>query len=1101
MLSIPFVGKLRSKILEERGYDLEKLKNATPEELGKLVGFSEKIAKKIIKYAKMVDKNYEIPEELIFEEFRCPKCGAIVSEAEPVCHNCGHEFFPPPPDMDDALDSLAEVVVELYKNPKDATLWRKGEKLLNKLGDEQKASDFKFRASALELEALEEEEKEKEGISKVSKVAAAPKSIHEGKINGLVNGSGVPVRKEEPKGRVLKAVAVFMIIIIPVIFASYLTFGNSPPVVIDGNFGEWKNVPSLTLLPGFFEDFKVKNYDGNSYMYLRASHLFSNRTQQYFSILIDSDSNPNTGYPVNSLGVDFAIMIHGEYGAVTGDMWKYDNGSWSKWGKVDIACNNNQMEMKTMRIGDNAKILLYYLDSEEHYSSVLTMKPHLWLMYQGGKVLSEGDEVENITLWNSNMGDITINKINVKNAGNATADVRISIGGFQKEITISQKNTTVNFNSPLKISKPTVMHITYISGGSKFSTLKPVIYPDSPFSSVDISSGSYIGAIPKSKSIDGIFLDWQNAHESPKGKVPLNIDLKRYGDDSTGNVKIYLSVYGTLFGIGAPEIKIAGGNGTGGNETQNVSLPKDTIEIYVDSDKNPGTGYRIGNIGAEYKILLSGNLGKVKKREAFLWQSGHWVKKSIEISDAKNSNSIEIGLGLKGNVYYRLVNFEGVWDEIPRGKIFKSMMNANATDDSSFSHYNTTNRRIIPKFLGKYNNSYLKALFGADVQVTTSNYDETRPSITRTSDGTLWVAFDYEFSSADHDVAFANSTDGGATWSVYYLESTSANTPNPIIVSDSQDNVYVFFENHTSGSYFKYFEYEGSGWYVYYLSAYTWWGLVYNISAEVYTDVSNVYIYLFFEYAYSSTDYDIGYLKSTDGGSSWWNYSDSIGSRGYWDGHPSISISTGSNPEVFLAFQNYSSSGKWCITVLNNSNINSTSWSGYYFMPAYDIALTDPSIFATGNDIYFVAQDEYQANDHDIMLWNSTDNGLTWNWGSWINSTNDDELYPSVVADGANVYVFFLDATTGRVCEKESTDYGVHWGGVNIVSDTSSGVAIYRTISSYYYSGSLYVVWTDNRNGNDDIYFDKVPEFNMAIFPLVITFAAIIMWERRKRFK
>ncbi len=1117
MLSIPYVGKLRSKILEEKKYDLEKLKNASPEEIGKLMGFSDKIGERIIKYAKMVDKNYEIPDELIFEELRCPQCGAIVSEVEPVCHKCGHEFFTPPPNMDKVFKSIAEVIVGLYKNPKDATLWRKGEKLLNTLGDEKKASDFKFRASALELEGLETEEKEsKVGISKISRILAASKSTREGKINGLVNGTGVPMRKKEPKRRVFRAVIVFLIVLIPVIFASYLTFGTSPPVAIDGNFGEWKNVHSFTLLSGFFKYFKMKNYDGYSYVYLRSSHLFSNRTEQYFSMMIDSDSNPNTGYPVNSLGVDFAVMIHGKYGDVVGDMWKYANGSWSKWGKVDVACNNNQMEMKMMRIGDDAKILLYYRDSEEHYSSVLTMKPKLWLMYQGGRVLSNGDEVENITLWNSNVGEITINKINVKNAGNATADVRISIGGFQKEVTISPKNTTVNFNSPLKISKPMVMHITYISGGSKFSTLKPVIYPDTPFSSVDISSGSYIGAIPNSKSIDGIFLDWQNAHESPKGKVPLNIDLKRYGDDTTGNVKIYLSVYGTLFGIGAPEIKIAGGNGTGGNETQNVSLPKDTIEIYVDSDKNPDTGFRIGNIGAEYKILLSGNLEKVEKREAFVWQSGRWVKKSMNIKDAKNSNSIEIGLNLKGNVYYRLVNFEGVWDHI------------------HLNTFSVSRKSVRPRYIGTYNSTEFFTRFGNDVNITDGwTQNQTTPTIT-SNGSALFVAFDAGYSENGHNVCvgFAVSNDNGNTWDTYYF--TNIWGEYPVIVSNGYGDVFIFFENHTSGSNFEYLvHYHSNGtnsdgspiWITGSISDWNWWSSVYSISASgMGSDMAISFEYWYFDSSGNPEDSDIWviYSEDTDSWENTWTVTGVATSNNYelW---PSITITGGTSPYIYVAYEikEYNSTGGFYYydVFYNYTSVGSTSWSTGVRLTVSDgtEGLDNdlwPDISSSANYVFIAWEhDYYNPNNWDLETTNLWIANISASSGSVLSTyklTTDSanlEQSPSIWVNGNSIYVAYYNATSsGEYVYLLTSNDGDHtWSAPEQISDDGQVNSTIPAIDVYYNNGYLYIVWSDDSPGSvnkeyADIFFDEqaIPEFPNPYISFMLILLGISLAMRRR---
>ncbi len=175
-------------------------------------------------------------------------------------------------------------------------------------------------------------------------------------------------------------------------------------------------------------------------------------------------------------------------------------------------------------------------------------------------------------------------------------------------------------------------------------------------------------------------------------------------------------------------------------------------------------------------------------------------------------------------------------------------------------------------------------------------------------------------------------------------------------------------------------------------------------------------------------------------------------------------------------------------------------WWGYYFESTLGGDLTNPSVYASGDYIYMAAQDEWRSTDHDIVLWNSTNNGLSWGDShNVVDYSTDDELYPSVVANGLNVYVFYLNATTGYIIERESSDGGYSWSTFSKVSDSGTGVVIYHTVSSYYYNGNLYVVWTDNRNGNEDIYFDKVPEINdyvMLIFSLAVT---ILLWRKRKR--
>ncbi len=1096
MISIPFVGVLRSEVLEKAGFNLERIKSADVEEIANLDGFSIEIAKRIKKYAELVDKNYKVPKETIFKEFRCPKCGAIVSEIESACHRCGYQFFKPSERYEEDMDSLAEVIIQIYKNPKDPSLWREGERILVSMDFENKASDFKFKASTLELELLEEEERrEKEAEEEIK---APPKMIsiadmyRKSLTNGLVNGMGVK-RHEQRKMPWIQVLTILLILVVPVVFAAMMTTAASPPIIIDGNFSDWKNVEGLNIYSSFFTSFKVKFYDGTTYLYLSTAYpLFKNSSKAYLMIFIDSDSHSNTGFPINKIGADYMLAIYGSENLLKTQFASYNNNSWAFGGKFDYAVRKNMCEIRTLKLNNNARFILYYNDGIEHYSSVVSLKPVLSIEYSGGKVLRENDLVEKIILWNSYKGNVKISILTLKNIGNSTATIRLKYGSFEDTMNVSPGNNTVPLNESLTVNKASEMDIYYLGGGKKYGTLKFKIYTDVSEIEMDKSQGSYIGGIPFNKIIDGIFLDWTSPHLSKRANLPGDVDIREYQVSNENSVKMYINVYGMLMGLSPPKIALKG-NATQGNSTQNKKLPIDSIEVFVDSDRNPISGYRIGGIGAEYRIIMSGNLGKIKEVKAYKWADGAWVSTNLNIKSAMDYNSIEMDLGVSGNVYFRLVNWLGLQDKLPFQEPLKSIHpHTKAKDNTTHSSYDKTSEKIVhPEFLGTYNLTELRALFGTDVQVTTSSYDESRPTITRTSDGTLWVTF-HNSSSA---LCFANSTDGGATWTTY--GTTAENNPsNPIIISDSSDNVYIFFENHTSGSNFSYYEYKNSdkAWHKYYISSWTGWDKVYNLSAATYTVSSSIYIYVFFDYANSSAEYNVGRAKTWDSGSHW--DAANIASTTDWEGHPSTTISTGTNPEVFVAYDHYDGN-YWNITVLNNTNINSTSWSGYVFYGSgHD--LTYPSVYGTGDDIYLVGEGAYSSTDHDIWLINTTDNGATWKWGSWVANTSDDETYPSVLADGAHVYVFYLNATSGYICERNSSDYGQTWGNVSKVSDQGSGVAIYRTVSSYYYNGNLYVVWTDSRNGNDDIYFDKVPEFNpFSLVPLLIVAAIVIRKVRR----
>ncbi|NPA75282.1 MAG: hypothetical protein GXO25_04285, partial [Euryarchaeota archaeon] len=656
MLPVPFVGPLRSEILERAGYTLDKLKHASIDEVANLDGFSNSLAKNIIKYSNLVDTATTPPEELIFDEFRCPACGAIVSKAEPVCHSCGHTFFEHPDNYQEIMDKIATVIAKLYQNPDDSRLWREGEKLFTQLGNEMIASDFKFKASSLELKNLETPTP----VVKKPKKIGAPKP---GYTNGLVNGLSVnshEVHKPVREGKI-RVVIIGLIIILPVLLAGVLTFGTAPAIVIDGHFEDWKDIPAHGGISHEFTTFKMKTYGENTFIYVQGPGLFSTKNFK-LGILIDQDSSPKTGFPVNRMGVDAAIWIYSVNGTQKARVLRFEDDRWESSGTVNFAISGHAVELMTFKILEHSSILLYYSSREGvWYSSIYTPINHIWAVSTGGEVLEPGKPVTNVTLWNSGTGTAKINSLTLKNIGNTSAKVTLQLKDLSEEVTISSNYTHISFTHPIEIGTvPIVMKILYSGGGKKYGTLQPYLLSSENFTFINRAQGAYISAIPAQKAIDGIFLDWKDAFTSPRSALPINVDLSKYASDNTANLKIYISVYGTLFGTGVPVIKTENGNNTGGNVTNNTRMPEDTLEIYVDSDKNPHTGFKIGNIGAEYRVLIYGKLGAVNRIQAYRW-FGRWVAVDMPLKYAKNDNSMEIGLTLRGNVYYRLVNWEGIW--------------------------------------------------------------------------------------------------------------------------------------------------------------------------------------------------------------------------------------------------------------------------------------------------------------------------------------------------------------------------------------------------------------------------------------------------------
>jgi len=542
----------------------------------------------------------------------------------------------------------------------------------------------------------------------------------------------------------------------------------------------------------------------------------------------------------------------------------------------------------------------------------------------------------------------------------------------------------------------------------------------------------------------------------------------------------------------------------------------DTITIYVNSDGNKSTGFSLPQylFGAEYKIEFVGRNGKIYESYLYSFHNGSWdvVRELNSSYYALGYHAIEVNTTLSnGDVLITLSDWKEDRDVSdiyisPTTKFFESK-------NLSFIY-----QKIGAKFDCSVNSKKgfgeilkssikLKAVFGEDVLVSnipnSNKRDETYPSIVRT-ENTLWVTWSFERGNGNHDIAVAYSIDDGSTWEGWRIYGNKTfDTTNPVIVKDAYDNLFIFFENHTSGAYFQYLYHpngEAPGnWILYGISSIPWEN-VYNISAAAYS--SNIYVV--FEYHNSSSNSTIGYLYTMDDGNTW--HVPLVFITSYWLGHPSVTISTGSNPRVFIAFD-YSYNtllGLWGIAILNNSRIGNNSWEEqdyWFFLFSYKY----PSIYASGDNIYVVWEGRFIIFNWDLIFLKSTDNGLTWSDPTIIENaaTWDDEEYPWVVANGQDVYIFYLNSTTGYICMVESHDRGDTWSDVFPVSDEGSGEDgsgenIYRTVSAIYSGGKVYVVWTDKRNGNDDIYFDKVPEFN-AMLPLIFIMAIVLVRTRKRK--
>jgi hypothetical protein len=131
----------------------------------------------------------------------------------------------------------------------------------------------------------------------------------------------------------------------------------------------------------------------------------------------------------------------------------------------------------------------------------------------------------------------------------------------------------------------------------------------------------------------------------------------------------------------------------------------------------------------------------------------------------------------------------------------------------------------------------------------------------------------------------------------------------------------------------------------------------------------------------------------------------------------------------------------------------------------------DPSVSVTGSAVHIVWIDNRDGN-YEIYYKRSTDGGVSWGTDTRLTNFTGTSMRPSISSSGSVVHIVWHDNRDGNdeIYYKCSTDGGTSWGTDTRLTNNSAS----STVPSLAVSGqNVHVVWQENRDGNLEIYYNR----------------------------
>ena len=331
----------------------------------------------------------------------------------------------------------------------------------------------------------------------------------------------------------------------------------------------------------------------------------------------------------------------------------------------------------------------------------------------------------------------------------------------------------------------------------------------------------------------------------------------------------------------------------------------------------------------------------------------------------------------------------------------------------------------------------------------------------------------YDNRDGNYEIYYKRSTDEGMTWT---LDTRLTNDPsgsyNPSIAVSGQD-IHVVWEDERDEEIEVYHKCSTDG-------GATWGADVHISTISGPQGVPSVaavagcvhVVWVDFSLLGNS---EIWFCRSVDGGLTWESPAQISYAAGFSNG-PSIAAQ-GSN--VHVAWDDWRL-GWWNSEIFYRRSTNDgVNWSIENQLTDDTTFSNTPSIAVSGNNIH-IAWEDMRDGNFEIYYKNSTDNGQTWSSDLRLTSDGGDSYHPSTAVSGPNVHITWQDNRDGNeeIYYKMSNDGGLSWDpDLRLTDDQGSSYNASIALSGQ----QINVVWSDDRDGNWELYYKRNPTGNPGI--------------------